>query len=428
MTGGGMTGINALVVQLEDYYRLHRTWEGVEGILGGSGHNMMQTPGGGMGPGMMAGQRIRLADPDGTLLVDTANSQAVGKLTASEMSGATPLKFRGKIVGFILPEGGMMLGLREQNFLLSRLNRAALLAALVAGGVSLILASLLAYRLLLPIQQLTRAAQNLAARKFNQRVPVSGGDELATLGNAFNQMAESLEQSEARRREMTADIAHELRTPLAVQRAHLEALQDGVYPLTQENLEPIHKQNLLLTRLVDDLRTLALAEAGQLTLEKLRTDLEELARRAIEHFEPQASSNQVQLKFSSLHLPAPSSGDQCATLINVDPTRIEQILGNLLANALRFTPEGGTIDLSLAFTSAQATVTIHDSGPGIPWESLPFIFERFYRADRSRSREEGGSGLGLAIARQLARAHGGDLTAANHPQGGAVFTLTLPCG
>ena len=216
---------------------------------------------------------------------------------------------------------------------------------------------------------------------------------------------------------MTADIAHELRNPLAVQRANLEALQDGIYPPTPENLEPILAQNRLLTRLVEDLQTLALADAGELALERTSADFPALVKRAVDRFQTQARVNRIDLKVS---LP------QDCPNIDLDPGRVEQILGNLLSNALRYTPGGGSIEIRVDCSREEVRLTVHDSGPGIPQEAFPHIFERFYRADKGRSRTEGGSGLGLAIARQLARAHGGDLAAENHPQGGAIFTLALP--
>lgn len=216
---------------------------------------------------------------------------------------------------------------------------------------------------------------------------------------------------------MTADIAHELRNPLAVQRANLEALQDGVYPLQPENLEPILEQNHLLTRLVEDLRTLALADADELDLERTRVDIVKLVKRVVDRFQPQMMANQIRAELAS--------PEKCPS-ISLDPGRVEQILGNLLSNAIRYTPPGGHIDIRLNCSQSGIQLEVHDSGPGIPEEALPNIFERFYRADKARSRSEGGSGLGLAIARQLARAHGGRLTAENNPEGGAVFKLTIP--
>jgi signal transduction histidine kinase len=271
------------------------------------------------------------------------------------------------------------------------------------------------------VQVLTKAAARLAQGDLSQRVEVHGKDELADLGQAFNQMADSLGQAQASRKAMTADIAHELRNPLAVQRAHLEALQDGLYPSTPENLQPILDQNLLLSRLVDDLRTLALADAGQLRLERIPTDVIDLVERNVERFNPQAAMRAIDLSVESAE-----NLKSNPPVLNLDPARLEQILGNLLSNALRHTPDGGKIIVRTARSNGVVQIRIADNGPGIPEDDLPHIFERFYRADRSRSRSEGGSGLGLTIARQLAEAHGGALTAANAPEGGAVFTLSLP--
>jgi two-component system OmpR family sensor kinase/two-component system sensor histidine kinase BaeS len=419
MFGGGMYGLGSIATQLESYYAANGTWVGAEALLDTSMH------GGGRGQGsggMMGGmglwsQRLRLADASGSVVVDTGSSAATGKLSAGERSSSVVLKVGGKTVGYLLPEGGVPYTSNDEKLLLNRLNRPALTAAVVAGIASLALALLFAYGLLRPVRELTQASARLARGDLSQRVPVRGSDEIASLGETFNHMAESLERAEATRRGMTADIAHELRNPLAVQRASLEAMQDGVYPLTTENLEQVLEQNRLLSRLVEDLRTLALADAGQLTLERAPTDLPALVRGVVERFTPAAAARQVRL---DLDLPAAPT-----VPISLDPMRIEQILGNLLSNALRHTPEGGQIHLKLASTPGAVSLSVRDSGPGIPAEALPHLFERFYRADKARSREAGGSGLGLAIARQLAEAHGATLTAANHPEGGAVFTLML---
>jgi signal transduction histidine kinase len=337
------------------------------------------------------------------------------------------------MVGYLLPEGGMPFSQADETWLLQRLNRAALGAGLIAGGLALLLALLLAYNLARPLRDLRVAAGRLAHGDLSQRVQVRGRDELAELGRAFNSMAAALQRAEASRRALTADIAHELRTPLAVQRAQLEALQDGIYPLTVANLASVAEQNQVLARLVDDLRTLALADAGQLSLERRPTDFSTLAQNLLDRFQPQAQARQVRL---TLELgPTPPAGPP---QLLIDPLRIEQVITNLLSNALRYTPAGGQIECRLDYGDPQAfktepssstavvTFCVHDSGPGISPEALPHIFERFYRADKGRSRVEGGSGLGLAIARQLAEAHGGSLAAANHPLGRAVFTLVLP--
>jgi len=420
MFGGGMYGLGNMATRLESYYQENGTWEGVDTLLSTSMHSSGKGQGqsSGMGGMGMMDQRLRLADARGNVLVDTTGPQPTGSLSADERSSAMVLKVDGKTVGYLLPEGGVTFTSSDEQSLLDRLNRPALAAAAVAGVVSLILALGFAYGLLRPVRELTHAAAQLGRGDLSQRVPVRGSDEIASLGETFNHMAESLERVETSRRAMTADIAHELRNPLAVQRANLEAMQDGVYPLTVENLEQVLEQNRLLTRLVEDLRTLALVDAGQLALERTPTDFPALVQRMVDRLTPTASAHQVKL---SLELPAAP-----AAPISLDPLRVEQILGNLLSNALRHTPEGGQISLKVAPAGNGVSLSVRDTGAGIPAEALPHLFERFYRADKARSREDGGSGLGLTIARQLTEAHGGTLTAANHPEGGAVFTLVFP--
>jgi signal transduction histidine kinase len=365
----------------------------------------------------MMNQRLRLADADGSLVADTLSVNPSGQLSPEDLPQAIPLQVSGRTVGYLLTEGGMVFSPGDEANLLSRLNRVVGTAGLIAVLFSLALALLLSNQLIKPIRALTQAASRLARGDLTQRVEVRGDDEISALARTFNQMAASLQQAETSRRAMTADIAHELRNPLAVQQAHLEAILDGIYPATPENITPILEQNRLLSRLVEDLRTLALADAGQLSLEKTPTDLQNLIERVADRFRPQATGQEIEIKVSPLQRCSP---------VPVDPGRMEQILGNLLSNALRFTPHGGHIEIALDCTPQWIHLSVRDSGPGIPEDALPHLFERFYRADRGRSREEGGSGLGLAIARQLARAHGGDLIAANHPQGGAIFTLRLP--
>ena len=420
MFRGGMSGTEGLVGALEAYYAAHNSWQGVEELLLESGpgraHGMPGMRGNGMA-GMMA-QRLRLTDTQGNLVFDTSLNRTGGSLTSDELQSAISLQAGGKVVGYLVPEGGMAFSPGDEIRLVSRITRAALIAGIVAGGTSLLLALVLAYRLLRPIRELTRAAEQMGKGDFSQRVPVRGDDELTLLGTTFNRMAASLKRAEESRQAMTADIAHELRNPLAVQRASLEALQDGIYPLNPENLAPILEQNILLNRLVDDLQTLALADAGQLPLEIIPTDFQGLAERVVERFTPQAASQSIELHIEKSPLQLP--------LIPLDPIRVEQILGNLLSNALRHAPPKSQVEIAITNTPTKVQLTVRDSGPGIPPDALPRVFERFYRADKSRSRMEGGTGLGLAIARQIAQAHAGNLTAGNHPQGGAIFTLTLP--
>lgn len=423
MFRGGMADETDLVTWLENYYSQNSSWDGVAellpgdnrgrgrmgGMMGGSGENSM-----GMGG---VGQRFQLADANGVIVYDSWDESTGDSISLLQRWSAISLHSDGAAVGYLIPPAGSGGAGSEQSLLVQRLNQAAVTAALIGGGLALLLALLLALRLNQPVQALTSAAEKLATGDLTPRVPVSGNDELALLGSTFNQMANSLQDAEASRRALTADIAHELRTPLAVQKAYLEALEDGIYPLTVSNLQPIVDQNQILNRLVDDLRTLAMVDAGQLELDFTPTRLAPLVSRTIERFQPQAETKNIHM--------AARIGDDIPE-ISADPGRIEQILGNLLSNALRHTPEEGAINVDLFTSGIQVLVRVQDSGPGIPEEALEHIFERFYRADRGRSRSDGGSGLGLAIAQQLARAHGGALSARNNPQGGAIFELSLP--
>lgn len=424
MFRGGMAGLEGLVTNLEDYYASNKTWAGADYLFELTGQNTGnrrgyrggQTGFGGMMAGLM-NQRIRLADAEGNILLDTDNAEPVGSLESDELQRAIPLQVGSKTVGYLLPEGGMVFSTGDDTALIDRLTRAAYIAAGVAIIFALILAILFSNRLLRPIRALTQAADALAEGDLSNRVDVQGNDELATLGQTFNQMAIALEEAEQSRRGMTADIAHELRNPLAVQRAQLEAMQDGVHPASSENISSILEQNILLTRLVEDLRTLALVDSGQLQLEMVPTDLAALVGRIVHRFKSQAGEKQIDLRYVV--------EGECAE-INIDPGRVEQIVGNLISNALRYSPEKSWVKIKLVCSPNQKMLSVRDNGPGIPSESTELVFDRFYRVDHSRSRAEGGTGLGLAIARQLAEAQGGELTAGNHPDGGAIFKLTFP--
>jgi signal transduction histidine kinase len=240
------------------------------------------------------------------------------------------------------------------------------------------------------------------------------------VGRSFNAMAVSLAQSEMARQNMIADIAHELRNPLGVIQGQLEAMIDGVFPTTTEQIASMYDETILLTRLVDDLRDLALADAGQLRLTRAPTDLGALIEKTVAAFAPLALEKNVAL-----------SADQATQVseVNVDPLRIEQVLRNLVGNALRYTASGKiSIQCSHeAFGNLKLVrISVKDTGMGIAAEDLPNVFERFYRGDKSRARASGGAGLGLAIAKQLVNAHGGEIGVESEVGKGATFWFTLP--
>ena len=405
---GGPWGLQQTVARLQAYYAQRGSWEGVEAALRAG------AAGGSPGHALEHGPRVVLVDAQGRVLFPP--EQAGRTWTPEEQAGALPLRHQGRVVGYLVPPGALHVAAATRD-LLHRLDWAALMASAVAVAAAAGLSWWLSRRVLRPIYALTRAAQRLAQGDLSVRVPEGGDDELRTLARTFNHMAQALQQAAETRQRMLADIAHELRTPLAVQQAHLEALQDGLFDLTPENLAPVVEQNRLLARLVDDLRTLTLADSGQLPLETQRLDLRTWLPEVVEPFRAAARQRGVALRLTLPPEPLP---------VQADPARLAQILNNLLGNALRYTPQGGLVEVGAVRKGAQAHLWVRDTGPGLPSGEEERVFERFYRADKSRSRASGGSGLGLSIARSLARAHGGDLTAHNHPEGGAVFSLQLP--
>ena len=421
---GGLFGLENVVADLEAYYRDNGTWEGISTRFPLGPANV--TPPGNRNNGNFPpGQRFQnpgrqvgwqLTDPDGNVIFARGIPANVTAIDRSVLEIAIALVVNDQLVGYLVPQNNELLEIVDiQAALVERYSSATLQAALLGGVIALILAILLAYWLLRPINRLTLAARHMADGDLGQRVPETGPGELAALSQSFNHMAQSLAAADARRLSLTADIAHELRTPLAVQRANLEAMQDGVYRITEANIDSVLAQNQLLIRLVEDLRTLALAEAGELHLRRTETDLVLLVHQVVGRFETQAQQKGIRLNFNA---------NECSTQY-VDPERMEQILTNLLHNALQYSAEKSIVNIRIECQQGIMQVSVQDSGPGIPPESLPHIFERFYRADKSRNRKEGGTGLGLSIARKLAEAHGGSLEADNHQDGGAIFTLKL---
>jgi signal transduction histidine kinase len=237
------------------------------------------------------------------------------------------------------------------------------------------------------------------------------------LGQSFNSMAATLQRQEEERRSMLADIAHELRTPLSVLRGNLEAMLDGLLEPRHEQLSVLHEQSVALSRLIDDLRTLSLAAEGHLELHRQPTDVAELARRVVGEMEAGAKEREI-----ALSVEAPESLPRPA----LDSDRIGQVLRNLIDNALRYTPASGRVRVTVRPQAEGVTVTVSDTGAGIAREDLPHVFDRFYRADGSRTRATGGSGLGLAIVKQLVEAHGGEVRAESDPGRGSVFSFALP--
>jgi two-component system sensor histidine kinase BaeS len=300
---------------------------------------------------------------------------------------------------------------------ISALNRSVLLGALVAGLAAILVTVVLASDILRPVERLTAAARRMKTGDLTVRVRVDSQDEIGELANAFNAMAGSLAEQEQLRRNMIGDIAHELRTPLTNLRGYLEAARDGLVTPDAGLVDNLYEETMLLQRLVADLQELALVEAGQLALLPQPAELAAIAEQALGILRPQADAKGVTL-YADMPADLPA--------VNVDPARIGQVLRNLLSNALLHTPAGGTITVLGRAGADEVSVSVCDTGSGVRPEDLPHVFDRFYRADKSRARQTGGAGLGLAIVKQLVLAHGGSVSANSVPGRGSTFTFTIP--
>lgn len=411
-----------LQATLAEAYQAHQGWTGVQAelpaIIDAAADGQMS----GMLGNMMGmfNNHIQVIDTAGQVVIDTTGAVGGAVLSSAHVQ-RWPILVNQQPVGALLVDGSMMRATdAEGASVLVAVTRAVLLAGLVAGIVAVLLAGLLVRQLTQPLVALAVASRLIATGDRTVRVPVRSKDELGELAATFNQMANSLETQETLRRTLMADVAHELRTPLTGIQGTVEALQDGVFPLTAEHLGSIHDQVRLLNRLVEDLRTLANAEAGQLALERLPLNVAHVAQQSLTTFQPQAAAQQIDL---SLRI------DSQLPTLRGDAQRLGQVLNNLLDNALRHTLAGGQVGISLAGEPDGICLAVLDSGAGIAPADLPHIFDRFYRADGSRNRQTGGSGLGLAIARQLVVAHHGKIWVESPPAGqrqGTAFYIFLP--
>ena len=297
-------------------------------------------------------------------------------------------------------------------------NEILLIAAAAALLTALLVSTFVTRRLVRPIQRMRDASQRIAAGEYDERVEVPGEDELGALANSFNQMARTLAETEERRRQLVGDVAHELRTPLANIRSVMEGLVDGVLPRDPSTFHQVEREVSRLQRLVQDLEELSRAEAGQMLLEREVVDPASFIEEAAARLRPQYEDKGVALE---IRLP------ERLPAVLADKWRLTQVMLNLLGNALQYTLAGGRVTVTAGREQQQVVVSVSDTGIGIAPEELPHLFERFYRADKSRSRAGGGSGVGLTIARHLVEAHGGQLWAKSAGPGqGSTFTFTLP--
>lgn len=307
---------------------------------------------------------------------------------------------------------------RDLPFEVRRFLRGQVRAHALALGIALALVAVLAYALARhlsqPVARLDDTVGDLTHGDFTRRAEISGGDEIGRLGQNVNRLAETLEKNRSARHRWMTDIAHELRTPVSVLKGEIEALRDGLRPANQDAFASLSEEIDQLSRLVDDLQALALADAGALGLQRQQVDLRELAEQSAESHRGRLAERGIELEVVA---PKPAA-------VSADPQRIRQLLNNLLENCYRYVETGGRVRILLDQAGADTTLTIEDSGPGVPVEAMERLFERFFRDERGRSRA--GSGLGLAICRGIAEAHGGSMAASPSSLGGLAIRLTLP--
>jgi two-component system OmpR family sensor kinase/two-component system sensor histidine kinase BaeS len=425
VTNSGMQASGSGLEQLVAYYEKHGSWDGVASILGQG--VFLSGPGGRFLPNANwhsarpPGQLdVVLADASGKIVYDSAAKMNGKKLSSRARSQALPITQSdgGEAIGYLLlsvPGEWTMLGRLEQQFL-DGMRNILITAAALAAGLGLIMGVLLSRSLTAPLQRLAIAARAVAGGDLDHKVRVEGSIEIAEVGRAFNEMTTALGESERQRQNMVADVAHELRTPLSVVQGSLRAILDDVYDLDKAEISRLYDETRLLSRLVDDLRELALADAGQLRLNPRPTSLDRVIHDSIDNLALGAEAREVSL---TALLP----DDLLA--VQADPDRVSQVLRNLLVNALLYTPAGGSVTVNASSANGMVEVAVADTGVGIDPEDLPHIFERFWRADPARARM-GSTGLGLSIAQSLVEAQGGRIWAESAPGQGSTFRFTLP--
>jgi signal transduction histidine kinase len=366
----------------------------------------------------VTGTRIILVAGNGTVIGDSAK-ELLGVNYTEPSLNPVELIWLQEVVGraYVILDPTAKASVAPFLRLSGSINRSLLLGGSLAIGIALLLTFILSRRMMSPIGVLAEATRRLGRGDLSQRVRIKGEGEIASLAEAFNSMADDLEYAEQLRRNMVADVAHELRTPLSNIQGYLEAIRDGMVEPDAGAIRSLTEETALLSRLVNELQELSLAEAGELKLVFQTENIADLIRQAAASWQPQLTAGEISL---SLEVPddLPSA--------SIDWQRVNEVLHNIVENAVVHTSKGGAIKIAAGQKGGWVEVTVSDAGEGIPAEDLPHIFERFYRVDKSRTRATGGSGLGLTIAKRLVEAHGGTIVVKSTLGEGSHFSFTLP--
>ena len=400
-----------LAQDLARYYNRNQSWDGVEKEFQRDWHE----------PGNYYEQRplfFSIANEQGTIIVAGNDREEGEPCSQEEFEDGFPIQSDGKTVGVLLlpmaPERSPL----DYEFL-RRLNGSIFLSAIATLFLALFLGILLSRSISRPIQELTKATHHMADGKLGQQVPVRSRDELGELAQSFNKMSADLARSFNLRKQMTADIAHELRTPISLILGHAEGVKDGVLKPTRENFEIIREEAERLEHLVSDLRTLSLADAGELSVDFQPVDVNTLMSDVHTHYLTLFNQKRITLNLETAPVILKAI---------LDPNRFAQVLTNILDNALRYTPENGQVQLAVRSVNNNIQITIQDSGDGVTPEEASHLFDRFYRVDESRARDDGGSGLGLAIAKSIVEMHKGRIWAESEKGKGLRVVIELPRG
>jgi signal transduction histidine kinase len=396
-----------LAAVLESYYQGHGSWEGVESIT------KIEIPTMPNGISSEDWKESILLDQSGYVILKYGKVSDP-KTLYPDRTGQfqVPLYHSGQQVGALLiPDPPIDPNLIEPILLPLGLTSAFLAILTVLIGL------LLTWRIIKPLAEVIVAAGSVSSGNLKTRVKVQGSGDLRVLIDSFNQMAATLERNDREQRDLVAVVAHELRTPLSILQGKLEGIIDDIYPADKKNIQPALDETYLLERLIEDLDTLSQAEAHELHFSREPIQLEQLAIHIIDNLKAQAVEKKINIKVNKAqNLPS----------VFGDPQRISQVISNLVNNAIRYIPERGIIDIIINNTPEGVELSVNDNGPGIPIDDIPYIFDRFWRAEKSRSRVLGGTGLGLAIARQFIEIQGGRIWAKNLPGGGFQVGFVLP--
>ncbi len=400
-----------LIVALSNYYQQHGSWDGIA-----DARLLPQEPAAPQ-PQFQRGVFTLVDSSTGRVVLAGQGYQAGSSVPANSLPSGIPIRSGNKTVGVLLVNQPVYrIGAPGSTFL-ERINLQTVWGGLLAIGLALILAIILSSTLTRPIRELTIATRAVASGSPAQQVPIRSKDELGQLASSFNRMSSDLSRSLELRRQMTADIAHELRTPISIILGHAEAVHDGVLPASSETFEIVRQEAERLEHLVEDLRTLSMADAGELKLVMQPYHPRDLLERSAKVYAHQARQKNITIDVRA---------DADLPLLEVDAQRMVEVLANILDNAIRYTPEGGHIAMSAAISGNMVEIRVRDSGPGVAPDELDKIFERFYRTESSRSRDNGGSGLGFAIARSIVERHNGRIWAESQPGQGLTVAIRLP--